>query len=673
MTVKLIAETRIRYKEVTYEPENSFLCDDQDAPDILNEGLARQYPKPEHTDSTKTIKEFRPKPITNKVTMYDNGIVFIAHHISSSEGYGCLGHELMKKYPTVVQQIRDDLGLGNSFAVGMEKVPLSSNVIQLCAGDLFKDLKRFKKSIGFTMFETNKLSKHWSGIINASCHELIVPAQEVKKVFKRSGVKIPIQVVPLWLHDIYRYYTRPKRKTCTFLWIGRLDHFNRKGAFDAISAFKKEFKTEQNVKLIIKGSNTALASEKSRELFNDHRIKLDSTIYSREGIYELFKNVDCFVFPTHGEGFGLPPLEAMATGLPTIVSAWMGCKEFAKKDVCYPIPVTKLEPAKYHKDYGDIGKWAAIDNKKLRKLMRYVYENPEKAKDKGLRGAKLVNRLYRFENFHDNLQVALKLKDSVKEKVSIIMAIKDNLGYLKDATKAVIKNTKVEYEFIIVDNGSGPGVKTYLTGLQNQYPEVKVITNEKNTGYAYACNQGIKLSRYDYICMLDADTVVAPLWLKKMLKKLNEHPECGIIVPSQQYLTDMYYVKFEENKDHDLQQNVDEFAETLKDGYAKLKLFNIYGFCHLVRRKVFEDIGVFDWKRYFKLAGNDTDLFWRAEIRGWKLGWAKGAFVYHHHNKIKASLGLDPTEMVKKGHAIFHKRALDPDDYFVKNDATIGV
>ena len=425
--------------------------------------------------------------------------------------------------------------------------------------------------------------------------------------------------------------------------------------------------------LIMKGSNIALTSKKSKELFNDPRIKLDNKIYDREGLYELMKSVDCFVFPTHGEGFGLPPLEAMATGLPTIVTAWMGCKEFADKEVCYPIPVKELEPARYTKAYGDIGKWAKIDQKIVQKLMRKVYEDPEAAKEKGLRAAKLVNRKYRFENFNANLKKALKLKSRTEEKVSIVMAIKDNLGYLKGATKAVIKNTKVEYEFIIIDNGSGPGVKAYLKGLENLHPEIKVITNDKNTGYAYACNQGIKLSRYDYICMLDADTMVGPLWLTKMMKELKDHQDCGIIVPTQQYLTDKHYAKFDEKKDQDLQDNVDEFAGTLKDGYKELKLFDIYGFCHMARRKVIEEIGVFDWKRYFKLAGNDTDLFWRAEIRGWKLGWAKGAFVYHHHNKIKKSLGLDPTEMVRKGHKIFHKRALDPGDYFVTNDATIGV
>ena len=612
-----------------------------------------------------------------ELALKEKKIVFIAHHISSSEGYGCLGHELMGKYPTTVLNVRDGLSCNDSLAISLEKIPSSSNVIQLSAGDLYKNYKgTYKKSIGFTMFETTKLSKHWPIIINKTCDILLVPAKEVKKVFENCGVNIPIHVVPLWVNNTYKYYSRPKRGVYTFLWMGRLDHFNRKGCFDAVEAFKKEFPTERDVRLIIKGSNTALTSEKSKELFNDPRIKLVNKVFDREGLYELMKSVDCFLFPTHGEGFGLPPLEAMATGLPTIVTDWMGCSEFAKDSVCYPIKVDKLEKANYPAPYGDIGKWAYIDINKVRRSIRHVYENQQEAREKGYKASQYVNKFFRFNNFDDNLKIALGFKEKTKIKVkednvSIIMAVKDNIEYLKQCVKSIYKYTKTKFELIIVDNDSNDKVKEFLKILKDRTKNVKIITNSRNMNFAYGYNQAIQIAKYDYMCMLDIDTIVTPNWLSRMLSCVNKNEDCGICCPSQSYLKDMIYAPFVRNENIDIVEDVVNFSKTLKNEFEERQIFKIYGFCHLVKREVFEDIGVYDWKRYYGLGANDTDLFWRATLKGYKLYWAKGAYVHHFHSKIKESLGIDAVKMVKKGHKVFGERQRYPENYFIENDVML--
>jgi GT2 family glycosyltransferase len=230
----------------------------------------------------------------------------------------------------------------------------------------------------------------------------------------------------------------------------------------------------------------------------------------------------------------------------------------------------------------------------------------------------------------------------------------------------------IDFELIIVDNGSTQDVKDFLKKLELKYSFIKVITNNMNKGYAYACNQGIKLAMYKFICMLDADTIVAPYWLPKMLRCMYENEKCGIIVPTQQALEDMPYAKFIENKKLNIFENVNEFAETLKDGYETREIFHLYGFCHLVRKEVYDQIGVYDWRRYYKVAVNETDLFWRATQKGWDLGWAKGAYVHHFHSKIKQNIGLDSRAMVDKGNKIFNERIKEIDNIFVNNDAEIG-
>ncbi len=166
----------------------------------------------------------------------------------------------------------------------------------------------------------------------------------------------------------------------------------------------KNLKNEKDVRLIFKCLFINIHNEMALQIMEDDRIKFVKGKLKNKELYKLYKKADCFVFASHGEGFGLPPLEAMATGLPTIVTDWMGCKEFVDNKICYPLKVDKLEEALYPDTYGDVGDWAYISVKGLRKQMRYVYENREEAKQKGKLAAKVVNEKFRFKHFNYKLE-----------------------------------------------------------------------------------------------------------------------------------------------------------------------------------------------------------------------------------------------------------------------------
>jgi len=624
-------------------------------------------------------RNYRFKHFKEKFEEIINGkkkdnIVFFAHHISQSEGYGCFCWDLMKNgYKMTLEEVRD--GLTDLKNLKKENVSPDNYVIQICAGDLFKKYNKYKKNIGYTMFETTKLPKHWAGIINGACDEVMVPAHEVKDVFIRCGVTKPIHVVPLWVNDVYQYFSRPKRKEFKFLWTGKLDKFNRKGWKDAIQAFDEEFRQDENVKLIIKTARIIMHDNERKELFNwikDMNVEINEGTYTNEELYQVYKDVDCFIFPTHGEGFGLTPLEAMATGLPTIVSNWMGCQEFVNPKYCYPININELEEAHYPALYGDIGWWANIDIKDVRKKMRYVYENQDKARKVGDKAAEYVNSKFRLKHFDMNLKKALGIySDQEEDNVSIVLAIKDNLKYLEQCIDSIYKFTEVDFELILVDNGSSNIVKKYLKQIKKSHNNIIVITNKENMGYAYACNQGIKRANGKYICMLDIDTIVSPGWLEEMTAAMKKDNRAGVVVPSQSYLESMIYAPFKRNENIPIQEDVANFSKTLKKGeFIEKGHDTIYGFCHLVKREVYEDIGGYDYKRYKGASMNETDLFWRAFQKGYKLYWAKGAFVYHYHSVVKKSLGLDDNEMYNKGQKIFRDR--QDLDVYVKNDSRIG-
>ena len=58
---------------------------------------------------------------------------------------------------------------------------------------------------------------------------------------------------------------------------------------------------------------------------------------------QLYASADAFALPTRGEGWGLPIMEAMAMGLPTIATNWSGPSEFLTQENSFPIPIEGLE------------------------------------------------------------------------------------------------------------------------------------------------------------------------------------------------------------------------------------------------------------------------------------------------------------------------------------------
>jgi hypothetical protein len=83
------------------------------------------------------------------------------------------------------------------------------------------------------------------------------------------------------------------------------------------------------------------------------------------------------------------------------------------------------------------------------------------------------------------------------------------------------------YEVIIVDNASQDAS---VALLHNLFPQVRLIVNTENMGFARANNQGIALARGRYILLLNNDTVFQR-GLGEMIAFLNQHPGCGAVGP----------------------------------------------------------------------------------------------------------------------------------------------
>lgn len=99
--------------------------------------------------------------------------------------------------------------------------------------------------------------------------------------------------------------------------------------------------------------------------------------------------------------------------------------------------------------------------------------------------------------------------------VSIVVLTHGNLVYTQECVEAVRRHSD-DYELVIVDNASTDGTVDYLRCLEAEAPEVSVVLNSTNTGFAAACNRGVRASRYGTICLLNNDAIPREGWLDAM-------------------------------------------------------------------------------------------------------------------------------------------------------------
>lgn len=263
-------------------------------------------------------------------------------------------------------------------------------------------------------WEFGPVPTHWINPIQRHVDELWEPSTYVKEGFVESGIHPSmIQVIPNGVDPaVYRPKTSTfqleTKKTFKFLFVGGSIH--RKGYDVLLKAYIKEFSSEDDVVLIMKdfGLKSFYKNAAHADIIQGvlgHK-ECPEILYltddlTDEDMAELYSASDCYVHPYRGEGFGMPIAEAMACGLPVIVTDYGACLDFCNEENAYLIPATmKMESSDYIPDYELTGnlRVAEPDENVLRELMRHVYEQPEEAKIKGKKASELIRTNYSWDD-----------------------------------------------------------------------------------------------------------------------------------------------------------------------------------------------------------------------------------------------------------------------------------
>jgi hypothetical protein len=168
--------------------------------------------------------------------------------------------------------------------------------------------------------------------------------------------------------------------------------------------------------------------------------------------------------------------------------------------------------------------------------------------------------------------------------------------------------------------------------VRTEFPDVTLITNTDNRGFAAACNQGIKASTSNYVLLLNPDTIAPSDALSRLISFMDDHPEVGACGPRILH------------EDGSLQRSCRRFPTLSRLALSELgwrrpyrmlewahddtrEVDQLMGSCLLLRRSALDQVGLLD-ERFF-VYFEEVDLCLRLHQAGWKVMFVHDAVITH--------------------------------------------
>ena len=236
-------------------------------------------------------------------------------------------------------------------------------------------------------------------------------------------------------------------------------------------------------------------------------------------------------------------------------------------------------------------------------------------------------------------------------KVSISIINLDGKDYLNDCLGSIkeLNYPQDKIEIIIVDNGSKDDSIKFI---EENYPEIKLIKNNSNFGFAKANNQAASIASGSYIAFLNNDTKVDKDWLIELLKPIYESNE--VICSGSKVLSfDGKEIDFAggminfEGKGFQIDYGI-KIDKDIHNIERYLPFVN--GGAMLIRKDVFINSGGFD--EDFFAYYEDVDLGWRLWVLGYKVIFAPKSIVYHMHHGTSKNFSDDKLRFLKERNSL---------------------
>lgn len=252
-------------------------------------------------------------------------------------------------------------------------------------------------------------------------------------------------------------------------------------------------------------------------------------------------------------------------------------------------------------------------------------------------------------------------------KLSIVIVNYNVRYFLEQCLRSVFKSLEgVAGEVFVVDNASVDGS---VEMVRKKFPDVIVIANEKNVGFATANNQAIQISKGEYVLLLNPDTLVEEPCFQKIIRFMDQHPEAGglgvkmvdgkgVFLPESKRGLPTPFVSF---------CKISGLSSLFKNS-ATLNRYHLghldkeknhpveilSGAFMLLRKQAINEVGLLD--EAFFMYGEDIDLSWRLILGGWKNYYFAETSIIHYKGESTKKGSLNYVYVFYQAMAIFARK-----------------
>jgi GT2 family glycosyltransferase len=254
----------------------------------------------------------------------------------------------------------------------------------------------------------------------------------------------------------------------------------------------------------------------------------------------------------------------------------------------------------------------------------------------------------------------------VRMNVSIVIVNWNTCNILKACLQSAYSETKeVQFEVIVVDNGSADGS---VEMIKAEFPQVILIENAENRGFAAANNQGIAISKGKYVLVLNSDTIILDNAISKAVFFADKHSDAAVI--GCRIL----------NPDKTLQPSCFMFPSVLNMILSSSYLYKVFptnqffgrermtwwnrddekevdvatGCFMLVRKEAIDRIGSMD--EDFFMYAEETDWCCRFKQAGWKILFTPSAEIIHLGGQSSNQMKPQMQMQLRAGILLFMKK-----------------
>ena len=261
-------------------------------------------------------------------------------------------------------------------------------------------------------------------------------------------------------------------------------------------------------------------------------------------------------------------------------------------------------------------------------------------------------------------------------KLSVIIVKYTVSAFLEQALASAVKAMRgIEGEIYVVDNHS---VDDSVAMVKTKFPQVKLIENQDNVGFAKANNQAIRISTGEYVLLLNPDTLVEEDTFSKCIDFMDATPDCGGLgvkmvdgqgrfLPESKrgipYPSSSFYKLFGLSKLFPKSKKFGAYHATYIGEDETHEVEVLAGAYMMLRRSVLDEVGLLD-EDYF-MYGEDIDLSYRILKGGYKNYYFPQTRIIHYKGESTKKGSLNYVYVFYKAMQIFAKK------HFSANNAKI--